>query len=163
NLDDLMALYHDTLYAAPTLLLLDDAESERQVRPLLPSAAGCVVIITSRSRLTALDGICRIHLDVFTPDQSIELLAKIAGPDRVKAQEQAARPIGDLCDHLPLAIRISGARLAARPHWSLARLADRLADATYILDELRLADLDVGADLASSCWSLSRGARQALQ
>lgn len=163
NFDDLMALYRDNLSAAPTLLLLDDAENERQVRPLLPSVAGCGVIITSRSRLTALDGICRIDLDVFTSDQSIELLAKIAGRDRVKAQKQDARRIADLCDNLPLAIRISGARLAARPHWSLARLADRLADAPHMLDELRLADLDVGADLASSCWSLSKGARQALQ
>jgi DNA-binding SARP family transcriptional activator len=163
NFDDLMALYRDSLSAAPTLLFLDDAENERQVRPLLPGVAGCGVLITSRSRLTALDGICRIDLDVFASDQSVELLAKIAGSDRVKAQEQDARRIADLCDNLPLAIRISGARLAARPHWPLARLADRLTNAPHVLDELRLADLDVGADLASSCWSLSAGARQALQ
>lgn len=163
NFDDLIALYRQSLSAAPTLLLLDDAENERQVRPLLPNVAGCGVIITSRSRLTALDGIGRIDLDVFSTDESVELLAKIAGRERVNAQEQDARRIADLCDNLPLAIRISGARLAARPHWSLARLADRLADAPYMLDELRLADLNVGAELASSCWSLSRGARQALQ
>jgi DNA-binding SARP family transcriptional activator len=162
NFDDLTALYRESFSAAPTLLLLDDAENERQVRPLLPGVAGCAVIITSRSRLTALDGVSRIDLDVFASDQSIELLAKIAGRDRVKAQELDARRIADLCDNLPLAIRISGARLAARPHWSLAKLADRLADAPHVLDELRLADLDVGADLASSCWSLSPGARQAL-
>jgi DNA-binding SARP family transcriptional activator len=160
--EDMITLYRGTLAGTRTLLLLDDAEGERQVRPLLPGVAGCGVLVTSRTRLTALDRIHRTELDAFSAAEALELLAHIAGPERTKAEEPAARRIADLCDHLPLAIRISGARLAARPHWPLARLADRLADVDHLLDELRLADLDVRANMAPSYRSLRSEVRQGM-
>jgi DNA-binding SARP family transcriptional activator len=162
SFEDMIALYRDSLAGSRTLLLFDDAAGERQVRPLLPGVAGCGVLVTSRSWLTALDGVFRTELDIFSAAESLELLGKIVGGDRVAAEEGAAHRIAKLCGQLPLAIRISGARLAARPHWPLARLADRLADEDRLLDELRLADLDVGACIAPSYRSLRPEARQGM-
>jgi DNA-binding SARP family transcriptional activator len=160
--EDMITLYRGTLAGTRTLLLLDDADGERQVRPLLPSVAGCAVLVTSRKRLTALDGILRTELGPFSGAESLELLAQIVGDGRTRAEEPAARRIADLCDNLPLAIRISGARLAARPHWPLARLADRLADVDHLLDELRLADLDVAGSMAPSYRSLRPEVRRGM-
>lgn len=154
DLADLVSLYRNTVIGTRTLILLDDATDAQQVRPLLPGVAGCRVLVTSRRHLAALEGVTRVAVDVFTSDESVELLARIAGRARVAAEERTARRIAELCGHLPLAIRVSGARLAARPHWPLSRLADRLLNSENLLDELRLADLDVGVGLEASYRSL---------
>jgi DNA-binding SARP family transcriptional activator len=160
--EDLMALYRHNLAGTRTLILLDDAADECQVRPLIPGVPGCAVLITSRSHLAALEGAQRIRLDVFTPGQSMELLTKIVGADRVATEEPAARRIVELCENHPLAVRISAARLAARPHWKLDRLVQRLAQEHRLLDELRLADLDMRTELASSYRAMGPDARKAL-
>ncbi|MBV9447411.1 MAG: hypothetical protein JO345_16135 [Streptosporangiaceae bacterium] len=162
GIEDLIALYRHTLAGTRTLILLDDAADERQVRPLVPGVAGCGLLVTSRSHLAALGGVQRVELDVFTREQSIELLSKIVGADRVAAEEVAVRRIVELCGNNPLAVRISAARLAARPHWKIARLARRLAEENNLLDELRLADLDMGTELASTYRSMGTDARKAL-
>jgi DNA-binding SARP family transcriptional activator len=160
--EDLMALYRHSLAGTRTLILLDDAPDERQLRPLIPGVPGCAILITSRSHLAALEGAQRVRLDVFTPEQSMTLLTKIVGADRVAAEEPAARRIVELCESHPLAVRISAARLAARPHWKLERLVQRLAQEHRLLDELRLADLDMRTELASSYRAMGPDARKAL-
>jgi tetratricopeptide (TPR) repeat protein len=80
----------------------------------------------------------------------MELLAAILGQDRVDAEPAAARTIVEICGGLPLALRIAGAKLAAKPHWRLARLAERLGDERHRLDELRAGDLEVRASFALS-------------
>lgn len=156
-------LYNRTLAGTKTLLVLDDAYDERQVRPLLPATPGCGVLITSRSPLAALEGSDRVALDPFTLEESLRLLAAVVGAERLEAERPAGVRIAEQCDHLPMAVRVCGARLATRPHWTLARLADRLADPHRVLDELRAGDLVVEERLAPSYLALSADLRDALQ
>jgi DNA-binding SARP family transcriptional activator len=143
-------LYRSRLADRRVLILLDNAASEAQVRPLLPGSQGCAVLVTSRMRLSGLEAAHPLTLDVLEADQAVELLAKLAGAGRVAAEPEAAQQIVRLCGWLPLAVRIAGARLAGRPHWRLAELVERLADEHRRLDELRAGDLEVRASVALS-------------
>lgn len=161
--DERAALYRSMLATKRVLVVLDNAGGEDQVRPLLPGGPRCGVMITSRTRLAALEGAWRLDLDVLDNEQALELLAQAAGPERVAATPEAAETIVALCGGLPLAVRIAGARLAARPDWPLARLADRLADERHRLDELSAGDLEVRGSLTLSYTALTREARRALR
>ena len=157
------ALYRSRLADQRLLILLDNAECEAQLRPLLPGTPGCAVLVTSRTRLGGLNSARLVNLDIFEPDQAVELLARVAGPQRVAAEPAAAREIVRLCGFLPLAVRVAGARLGARPHWPLSRLKAELIDERHRLDNLRLGDLDVRASLALSYESLDAIARRAFR
>jgi hypothetical protein len=138
------------------LVVLDNAAGEAQVRLLLPGSSTCGVLVTSRARLTGLEGARLVDLDILPPRVAVELLARVAGPVRVAAEPDAAAAIVGYCGRLPVAIRIAGARLAGRPAWSLARLAERLADERRRLDELAAGDLEVRASIALSYRALSK-------
>jgi hypothetical protein len=112
--------------------------------------------VTSRARLTGLEGARIFALDVLRSDQAVELLGRIIGQSRVAAEPEAGRIIVEFCSGLPLAVRIAGARLLGRPHWRLARLAERLADAHRRLDELVVGDLEVRASVRLSYDGLPR-------
>jgi DNA-binding SARP family transcriptional activator/tetratricopeptide (TPR) repeat protein len=157
------ALYRSRLADRRLLILLDNAACEAQLRPLLPGIPGCAVLVTSRMRLAGLNGARRVNLDIFTPDQAVELLARVAGPQRVAAQPAAAREIVRLCSSLPLAVRVAGARLGAREHWPLSRLEAELTDEQHRLDTLQLGDLDVRASLALSYHRLEGLTRRAFR
>jgi tetratricopeptide (TPR) repeat protein len=163
GLADRSALYRSRLAERRVLIVLDNAVSEQQVRPLLPAAAGCAVLVTSRVPLTGLEGARLIDLDVFHPAQAVELLARIAGRDRVGAEPAAAAEIARLCGYAPLAVRIAGARLAGRPQWPLSRMARLLGDERRRLDVLATGDLAVRASFALSYAGLSPAARRAFR
>ena len=91
---------------------------------------------------------------------SLELLGRIVGTGRVQAQSRAAAAVAGQCGYLPLALRIAGARLAARPHWSIEQLADRLADQTRRLDELRHGEMGVRPSIGLSYEGASEQARR---
>ncbi|GAA1769128.1 AfsR/SARP family transcriptional regulator [Streptomonospora arabica] len=149
-LEERSALFRSMLAGRRMLVLLDDAECERQIRPLLPGTPGCAVLVTSRARLTGLEGADLVDLDVLRPGQSVELLARIAGEQRVAAEPGAAAEIASLCGQSPLAVRIAGARLKGRPQWPLARMVRLLGDERRRLDELAVGDLGVRASFALS-------------
>jgi tetratricopeptide (TPR) repeat protein len=132
------------------LVVLDNAASEAQLRPLLPTSPGCAARVTNRVSLGGLEAAHPLTLEVLEPEEAVALLAKLAGPGRVAAEPQAAQAIVRLCGWLPLAVRIAGARLASRPQWRLALLAERLADERRRLDELKAGDLEVRASVALS-------------
>ncbi|HEU5156829.1 MAG TPA: BTAD domain-containing putative transcriptional regulator [Streptosporangiaceae bacterium] len=155
--------YRARLDGAHVLIVLDNAADERQIRPLLPGSPTCAVIVTSRRHLTGLPGAVHVELDSFDPAQATELLARVAGMDRVAAEPAAGERISALCDRLPLALRIAAARLAAKPHWSLQRLARRLADEHRRLDELTHADLEVRGSIGLSHQGLSPPAQRAFR
>ncbi len=160
GLDERAEVYRSLLAGRRILVVLDDAVGESQVSPLFPGSGGAAVLVTSRSRLAGLAGATHIEVDVLDAGQSLDLLARIAGTDRVQAQSQAATAVAEQCGHLPLALRIAGARLAARPHRSFQQLADRLADETRRLDELSHGDMGVRASISLSYDSASDQARR---
>ncbi|MFJ9767686.1 BTAD domain-containing putative transcriptional regulator [Streptomyces erythrochromogenes] len=143
--EDRARLFRTVLDGRRLLLLLDDARDIAQVKPLLPGAAGCAVIVTSRARLGGLLSGRHVQLQEFTPAEALGLLRQIVGADRVDCEEEAAAALVEACARLPLAVRIVAARLAARPGWTVAHLVARLADERRRLSELRADDLAVAA------------------
>ena len=121
------------------------------------------MVVTSRVRLDALAGARVIELDILEHGGAVELLSRIAGSARVAVERQAADEIVRLCGHLPLAVRIAAARLAARPHWPLSRLVALLIDEQHCLDQLRLDDLEVGTSLSLSYDGLDQDSRRAFR
>jgi hypothetical protein len=152
--EEASARYRSLLAERQVLVVLDNAASAAQVQPLLPSSTGCAALVTSRNLLPDLDAHA-LHLDVMAPQDATLLLGRIAGPQR--AGDPAAASIAELCGYLPLALRIAGARLAARPGWPLAALADRLRDGRRRLDELQIGDLAVRASFQVSYATLAGG------
>ena len=148
-------LYRSVLADRRMLIVLDNARDAGQVRPLLPGAAGCLVLVTSRNRMTdlvALDGAIPLALDLLTPGEAGELLARRLGAERVAREQQAAGELIELCARLPLALNIAAARAAVHPDTPLGALAGQLRDAHRRLDVLSAGG--GGADLrAVFCWS----------
>jgi len=150
SLDDRARMFRSRASTRRILVFLDNAVDERQVEHLIPSAAQCGVLITSRSRLVGLSSCHSESLDVMDPDSALDLLRNVIGPSRLAAEEDAARRITRLCGFLPLALRIVAARLASRPAWRLDWFADRLGNEQNRLDLLKVGNLEVRASLALS-------------
>lgn len=160
DLRERAALYRSRLAGKRVLVVLDDVTDEQQVTPLLPGSSTCVVITTSRARLSVLSGASWIDVTVFDVDQSLALLDRIIGRDRVRAEPEAARELVQRCGGLPLALRIAGARLAAKPHWQLAFLVRRLADEARLLDELSHHGLELRSNIGLTYRMLSKPAQR---
>lgn len=137
GLDDLRKLWLTWTKGRRILIGLDNAHDGDQVRKLIPADPGCAVIVTSRQPLFLMNAF-DTQLSVFSEAQGVELLARLAGGARVADDLTAAKEIVRLCDHLPLAIGICGARLATRSTWTLRLLADRLRDERQLLDQLQV-------------------------
>lgn len=111
------------------LMVLDNARDAAQVRPLLPGAAGCTTLITSRRRLTGLAvsaGAHRVELGPMPAAESATLLRTVIGPARSDAEPTALAALAERCGHLPLALRIASETLAARPHRTIAAAVEEL-------------------------------------
>lgn len=134
-------LYRSLLAGRRLLLVLDGASSEEEVRALGANVPGCLTIVTSRRRLAGLTGATWIRLGGLTAEAAVELLASIIGPDRVAADQQAARELVELCGRSPLALRIAGNRLASRPRWPLGHLVEQIEERH--LAALTAGDLEV--------------------
>jgi hypothetical protein len=143
-------MYRAQLAGRRTLVVLDNAADEAQVRPLLPGSPGCAVLITSTSRLAALAGATAVPLDLMPPGQAAELLTAIIGEARAQAEPETVSEVARLCGYLPLALRIAGARLVSRPAWKVSWFATRLADESKRLDLLKAGDLEIGASFGLS-------------
>lgn len=162
DLDGRAALLRSLTAARGVLIFLDDARSSAQVRPLLPAPGGAA-LITSRSHLSGLAGARCVELGQQPRDEAVDLLAAIVGTERVEPEQAAAEAIIESCGRLPLAVRIAGARLAARPTWPLAHLAQLLADDRHRLDELHVDDVGVRASLEHSLTFLDPAQAKALR
>ncbi|WP_049559229.1 AfsR/SARP family transcriptional regulator [Nonomuraea sp. SBT364] len=156
-------LFRSLLADRAVLVVLDDAADGPHVRDLLPGTPRSAVLVTSRGPLTALPGAVTIQLGAPSEDEARELLESVAGGARVRADPAAARTILLACGLLPLAIRIAGARLAARPAWPLKALAARLAEPGAPLDELALAGQDLRTHFAMGYEVLPEPARRAFR
>jgi DNA-binding SARP family transcriptional activator/Tfp pilus assembly protein PilF len=129
------ALYRQRLADSRTLIVLDNAAGEAQLRPLLPGGGQCLVLVTSRRRLRALDDAHAIPLDLLPPQDAATLLSAAAGPGRAAAGDPLLDEIAELCGHLPLALRIAGALLRHRPSWPLEHLATQLRERVHALSD----------------------------
>ncbi|MGW3346945.1 AfsR/SARP family transcriptional regulator [Nonomuraea rubra] len=157
------ALFRSRLADRRVLLILDDALDIEQVGPLLPGTPACAVVITSRRLLSALPGAVLVRLTHLSERESLDLLEATVGSRRVRQEPHAAARIAIACGHLPLALRIVGARLAAQPLARLATFAHRLQDGARRLDELRISDLDLRRSLEQSYVALDPPARTAFR
>jgi DNA-binding SARP family transcriptional activator/tetratricopeptide (TPR) repeat protein len=138
-----VGLYRSLLASQEMLIILDNASDADQVRPLLPAAAGCLVIVTSRNQLgglAAAEGAGLVALDVLTAADAHDLLSRRIGTRRVSAEPGAVAELTRLCARLPLALSIAAARVAARPGHPLAELTAELADSSDRLDVLDIGD-----------------------
>jgi tetratricopeptide (TPR) repeat protein len=143
DLEERAARYRTELAGRRMLIVLDNAGSADQVRPLLPGTASSVVLVTSRDSLAGLvarHGARRLDLDLLPPDDARALLRMLIGP-RADAEPAAVECLAALCARLPLALRVAAELAGSLPGTRLSELARELADQSR-----RLALLDAGGD-----------------
>jgi tetratricopeptide (TPR) repeat protein/transcriptional regulator with XRE-family HTH domain len=142
TLEERSALFRSLIADRRLLVVLDNAATTDQVRPLLPGSPTCATIVTSRERLAGLivrEGAGPLLLDAMTEAEAGELLRGLLGASRVDEDTSAAAEIIELCGRLPLAVRVIGAGLALGNHRTLREAADELATADR-LERLSLPD-----------------------
>ncbi|GAA2430640.1 tetratricopeptide repeat protein [Actinomadura vinacea] len=142
GMDARAAMWRDRLAGKRVLLVLDNAAGHHQVEPLLPGTENCLVLVTSRRRLSALGATVPLPLGVLSAAQATALLATLSGRD-LSGIEAAADTVVRLCGHLPLAISLLAGRLRHHPSWLVEDLIEDLADAQTRLDELQAEDTAV--------------------
>lgn len=156
--DGQAALYRTLLAGRRMLIVLDNARDAEQVRPLLPGSPGCLVLVTSRNRLTGLaaaDGAHLVILDVLTDSESRDLLSMNLGVERALAEPAAVSELTALCGYLPLALRDVAARAVARPGLPLSALATEMRDALSPLDVLETGEPATSVRMVFS-WSRAK-------
>jgi DNA polymerase III delta prime subunit len=158
-----IGLYRSLLAQRKLFVLLANVRDESQVRPLLAHTSHSQVVITSRARLLGLDDTHRIDLDVFTRAESVELICWLAGEPRVRSEPEAAEAIAEICGDLPLAVNIAGRKIAARAEWSIAYLAEQLADREHLMDALSVGDVNVRDRFAAAYRQLPSLGRQVVE
>ncbi|ADJ45668.1 NTPase containing TPR repeat domain [Amycolatopsis mediterranei S699] len=137
--DRLAACFRSAVAGRRLVVVLDDASSAEQVRPLLPGSPSCAVLITSRTKLVGLvarEGAVPVELGPLGTDDAVALVRHAAGPDRVDADPAATAELAEACGRLPLALRIAAANARVRPGLPLAAMVEQLrsADPLAVLD-----------------------------
>jgi hypothetical protein len=161
QVDEAAALFRSLVAGRRLLLVLDNVADAAQVRPLLVGGTGCGTIVTSLQPLTGSGETYQVWAGALSVTEAVALLGQWVGEARIAAEPEAAVAIARWCECLPLALRIAGARLVARPRWPLAELRDRLADERHRLDNLELDGVGLRASIGSSYQRLSRSADRA--
>jgi tetratricopeptide (TPR) repeat protein len=162
ELEQRAALWREQVANRRVLIVLDDAASRDQVQPLLPGTPGCLVLVTSRRRLTGLAGARSLPLDVLRPADAADLFARIVGPERGQETDAIAEVVR-LCGHMPLAIQVVASRLRHRPAWTAADVAQRLSSTQNRLREIRGEELEVASSFELSYRYLSREQQSAFR
>jgi len=163
GLDERAARYRSLLSGRRVLVVLDNAATAEQVRPLLPGTPGCAVLVTSRGSLAGLvarDGAARLDLDLLPLDEAVALLGELIG-ERARADPRAAAELARQCARLPLALRVAAELAAARPQVPLADLVAGLAGQQRRLDLLDAGDDPRTAVRAVFSWSCQQLSNQA--
>ena len=153
--DERAAAYRSLIAGRRVLVVLDNAASAEQVRPLLPGSGSCAVVVTSRvslGGLVALDGARRLEIDVLPLADAVSLLRSLIG-GKVDADRASAVTVADQCARLPLALRVVAELAVTRPVSSLAQLAGELAHEQRRLDLLDAGDDPRTAVRAVFSWS----------
>ncbi|MDQ0808903.1 DNA-binding SARP family transcriptional activator [Streptomyces sp. B3I7] len=145
-----LTLWRARTSALKLLVLFDHVGDPDLVHRLLPPSQDSFVLVTNRSQLMDLDGAESISLGPLSEAESTRLLSSSIGCSRAEAEPEATAELAGLCGYLPLALRIAGARIRKREHWTIRYFVDRLRNADNVLDELRIGSRSVAASLATS-------------
>jgi transcriptional regulator with XRE-family HTH domain len=148
NLDDATLLWQKVTADSPPAVLLDNAANESQIRPVLALQKRGAVVITSRRSLSGLEGVRRVTLGPLGEEESVLLLRRLIPADQRRAGD--LRELAQLSDHVPLALRIAGNRIASHPDWQTADFVARMRSAENRLRLLVAGDLAVEAAFALS-------------
>lgn len=154
------ALFRQRLDGTRTMIVLDNAASEAQVRPLLPGSAGCLVLVTSRRKLKGLDDASVLALGVLPQADAVALFRAVAGHDQDAAGDLGLAEVVGLCGGLPLAVRIAATLLRHRPAWTPGDLARRLGDESARVGALSDGDRDLDTVLGLSYRNLTAAQRR---
>jgi hypothetical protein len=154
------SVYRSLLRDRRALIVLDNAGSEEQVRPLLPGDGAGGALITARRPLAGLEGVRRLALEPLTLPEATELLTGILGHRAARDKESALNQLAQLCEGMPLALRIIGNRLVSRLGWDAVELAARLADEEHRLDQFKAGDLKIATAFRMSYEQLADAARR---
>jgi DNA-binding SARP family transcriptional activator len=149
------AAWRAALRGRTMIIVLDDMRDPAQVRPLLPPPPGCAVVITSRRSSLGLPEVRRFEISRLRPEESVRLLARLIGTERVAAERAAAERLVEVCGHQPLPIQTVGARLAVRPTWRISAMERQVRDELAGLMTIRV-DCEVAAPFESAYSRLSR-------
>ena len=151
------AAWRGHLAGKKVLVVLDDAAGSDQVRPLLPGASGCLVLVTSRRRLTGLEEAAPISLSTLPPSEAADLLVRLAARPGLQSADAAVAEVTGLCGYLPLAIRLVAAGLRHHPAWTVTDLAADLGADRDRLAALQAEDVSVAAAFDLSYQDLTAG------
>jgi transcriptional regulator with XRE-family HTH domain len=154
------SMYRSLLRGRRALVVLDNAGSEEQVRPLLPGDGASRTLVTARRLLAGLEGVRRLALEPLSSPESLELLTSVLGPRTPGDDESTIHQLAELCEGMPLALRILGNRLTSRPDWDIAGLAARLVDEEHRLAQFKAGDLKIATAFGMSYEQLSDVARR---
>ena len=157
GLEERSAAWRGHLAGKKVLLVLDDAAGSEQVRPLLPGTAGCLVLVTSRRRLTALEEATPLSLDTLPPDEAAALFVRLAGRPCLQPGQRAVVEVTEMCGCLPLAIRLLAAGLRHHPAWTITGLAEELSTVRDRLAAMQAEDISVAAAFDLSYQDLTPG------
>lgn len=157
------ATYRSMLADRKVLVLLDDAADVPLLKHLLATGPGCATLVTSRSRLAGIDGAVTVDLVSPSVAEALQILSVGSGRPLAPDEAEDAREVVEACGLLPLAVHIAGARLAGRPHWSLADLARSLRESPSRLRRLAFAGMSVEGSLDISYRGLQADAARALR
>ncbi|KAA2251398.1 hypothetical protein F0L68_37295 [Solihabitans fulvus] len=141
------------------LVVLDDAVSAHQLLPLLPTGPRCATLVACRARLADPAIAATVDLLPLRQHEAVQLLTTVLGPCRLAADPEGVRRVLEVCEGLPLALRIVADRLSLRPHWTVRRLVDCMFSD---LGELSVGDLDLRASLARTFHRMPAAARRTL-
>jgi DNA-binding SARP family transcriptional activator len=128
GLDERTATWRSVIADRRVLLVLDDAASTAQVRPLIPSGPGSLTLVTAVRRFVDLAGSRWTTLLPLAPEESVDLMGRLVGHERLAAEPGPTARLAGACSHQPLAVRVAAARLADRPSWTVAEIEQQLYD-----------------------------------
>lgn len=155
GLSELVRRYRSRIAGSRLLVVLDDASSEGQLTGLLPAGPDSALLVTSRLRLATVPAVHTVSLGPLGDEDAVTLLAETVGADRIRAEPAAVRDLVRYCAGLPLALRSAGARIAARPHRTVARFVAQLAEPRTRLAALSYGSLDLTRTLGRALTRLS--------
>jgi transcriptional regulator with XRE-family HTH domain len=153
-------LYQELMSGRRVLLLLDNADGEDQIRPLVPETEGSLTIIISRRSFSKLKGVRQEELGLLTEAEALELVSDIVGHERLRAEPAVAAELVAVCGTLPAALRDAGNRIVENPQWSSKCLLGMLRDDENRYRLLPVDEIELRVAFGISYRQLSTAARR---